>query len=829
MTQIIRLLHLEDNPFDAELVAASLKAENGTYQIVVVPGRECFESAVARESFDLILSDYRVPGYDGMAAIRYVRAVRPNTPLIILSGFVGDESAVACLKAGAIDFVLKHNLGRLNLAILRALAESDQQRNREIGDRRYAHLFEFSPDAIVLTDRSGVIVKVNRQFEHIFRWDRAELIGQHVAVLIPPEFDEVRFREYCTKVLAEPDQSACFETVYRRKDGSEFPVEVVLQFITPDQDSGQFIATARDIADRHEKEMHIRAREIAESSNRAKSEFLTSMSHELRTPLNGILGMNELLLNTELTDRQRQFVEVSNTSGKVLLQQINDILDLSKIEAGKLELELQECNLESLVYEITDVFSHNARQKGYTLRCHLDSAVCVTALCDGNRLRQILINLLGNAVKFTASGGVTLRATCVQQQDRQLTVRFCVTDTGIGLPADRRDRLFAPFSQVDSSTSRKFGGTGLGLSICKQLVELMGGQIGVDSQLGVGSTFWFEIPMQVAAETAKIAQRQHLLAGRRVLVVAGLSQEWAQLGDSLRAWECPFMQVAALEGAVEAIIRAEAAGVPFAVVLVDCRLIVTDEYLPLQTQVELCQLPVIGLAANPAREVVAMVRPRGVQPLLHDPIRPSALFDTLTSALAIATSPPEATAIAEELPTAFTGHILVAEDNDINQMFVRELLEYSGITCDIVNNGDEALTALRNKPYDLVLMDCQMPEMDGFTASREIRRREAVGELIGRLPIIALTANALKGDQQRCLDAGMDDYLTKPLKAAKLNALLAKFALRPPHNAMSGRGPEGRLSPMSDGVNEPQSFPNLNVESEVHHESVTGDLFPAIA
>ena len=312
----------------------------------------------------------------------------------------------------------------------------------------------------------------------------------------------------------------------------------------------------------------------------------------------------------------------------------------------------------------------------------------------------------------------------------------------------------------------------------------MGGQLGVESQVGVGSTFWFEVPLQLAAEDAAIAQRRDLLVGQRVLAVDGIDRERKQIGDSLQAWECPFEQVATLAEALEAIARAEAAGASFAVVLADYRLVVGDEFVLLQNLATQSRLPIIGLGTNPDDETIAYLRQLGVRHVLRDPIRPSALFNALTSVLSI-TSPTasphqKSDATADEQPMTFSGHLLVAEDNHINQMFVRELLKHLGCTCDIVNNGDEVLTALQQNRYDLALMDCQMPEMDGFTATREIRRRETAGELPGRLPIIALTANALKGDRERCLDAGMDDYLSKPLNAAQLQAMLAKYLAPPP-------------------------------------------------
>ena len=530
--------------------------------------------------------------------------------------------------------------------------------------------------------------------------------------------------------------------------------------------------------ERKQMESLARDKAAAEAASQAKSEFLASMSHELRAPLNGILGMNELLLNTELTERQRQFVDASVTSGKALMQQVNDILDLSKIEAGKLELDLHQCHLEALVFDVADVFMYAAQKKGYPFHCHFDPAACVKVVCDGNRIRQILVNLLGNALKFTTAGGVSLRAECTSWIDDQLVMRFSVTDTGVGIPADRVDCLFAPFSQVDQSTARHFGGTGLGLSICKQLVDLMGGTIGVESQLGVGSTFWFELTLPLIGDDTAVSTRRNIVVGQRVLAVDEDGSDQRQIVDCLKTWGCRTQQVGNVRDVVEVVTRGKTDGAPIAVVLADFRLMVGDELVLLQKLANDSRLSIIGFGQNPDDETIASLRQFGVRHVLRDPIRPSTLFNALTSVLAVKSptkSPdPKPDAVADKQPSSFTGHILVAEDNSINQMFVRELLKHCGCTCDIANNGDEALTAVQRNRYDLVLMDCQMPEMDGFTASREIRRREAAGELTGRLPIIALTANALKGDRDRCLEAGMDEYLSKPLQAAQLQTMLAK-------------------------------------------------------
>lgn len=678
----------------------------------------------------------------------------------------------------------------------------DSLRKRAIREVEHAfNLLDGIRDAIFIFDAETLRFSYfNQGAVEQVGYSRDELLLMKV-LDIEPEFDEFQFRTLIAPLLSRTVPSQTFTTIHRHQCGQRIPVEISIQCVADSSDFQSLVAVARDVTERTNAEAQlIQSREVAESANRAKSEFLAAMSHELRTPLNGILGMNELLMNTILTDQQRQFVEAGSTSGKALLHQINDILDLSKIEAGKLELDISECELEPLVYDVVDVFSHNtqrsalcmrrrdddangdsysSQRKSLPLHCFIDPAACVTALCDADRLRQVLVNLIGNAMKFTESGAVTVRVECVQQVDCQLTVRFSVTDTGVGIPKDRLHRLFAPFSQVDSSTSRKFGGTGLGLSICKQLVEVMGGTIGVNSRVGVGSTFWFELPLPFVAEERAASQQRRMLIGKRVLAIDGIDRDRKQIADSLHAWECPFEQVHTLPEALESVARAESAGAPFAVVLADCRMTERDDNSLLLQLTQNARLPIIGLGANPNAETSDDLRQLGVRRLLCDPVRPSVLFDTLISVLT--TTPPtvapnpEDNQVADEVPQKLSGHILVAEDNRINQIYITELLKYCGCTCELADNGDVVLTALQYNRYDLVLMDCQMPEMDGFTATREIRRREDAGELPGHLPIIALTANALQGDRERCLEAGMDEYLTKPLNAQLLETMLKKM------------------------------------------------------
>ncbi|MBI2479340.1 MAG: PAS domain S-box protein, partial [Planctomycetia bacterium] len=412
---------------------------------------------------------------------------------------------------------------------------------RQAVEQRFSDLFEFSPDAVVITNRDGLIVQANRQVAAVFGWVPAELVGQSVDVIMPPDLqpDQRSLREcYEWSVLPSEKGSGRNDLLGLRTDGTSFPIDISLGPMKT-QDGPLVAISVRDVSERQkvvrelqsvaeelqranaiiEQERAALAERIAErtadlaaanaalvNASQTKSQFLATMSHELRTPLNGILGMNELLLPTEVSDRQRQYIEACNSSGKILLQLINDILDLSKIEAGKLELDLRECNLEEIIYDVAEIMSHLVQAKGLTLKCHVAPEASVVGLCDDHRLRQILVNLVGNATKFTSSGRITISVDRVAQRDQTARLRFAISDTGVGIPAERLDRLFKAFSQVDSSTTRRFGGTGLGLSICKELVELMGGEIGATSQVGVGTTFWFEIDFVTTRRTT-VAER----------------------------------------------------------------------------------------------------------------------------------------------------------------------------------------------------------------------------------------------------------------------------------------------------------------------------------
>ena len=676
----------------------------------------------------------------------------------------GLESEVSIRKSTELE-LHRHRLNLEQLVQERTRELQVANRSLQESEASFRELFQRMRSGIlVLTSfdngTSFFITNINHAAERIEQLTADEALGKNMETVFPG-IAEFGLLAILRQVWADSTPRQLPPTLYRDPRIEGWRTHYVFKL-----PSGALVTAFDDVTSARNAEVALmRAKEEAEAANIAKSEFVANMSHEIRTPMNGVIGMTSMLMQSNLNDEQMDFARTIRQSANALLRIIDDILDYSKIEAGRLELETIDFDLPALIEDIGEITAYRAFEKDLEYISRIDRDVPPLLRGDPHRIRQVLLNLVNNAIKFTSSGEVVVTVSLDKAEDNLVHLRFSVEDTGIGVHPEQSHLLFQPFSQADGSITRNFGGTGLGLSISRELVTLMGGEIGFEG-LKTGSRFWFALPLrQQTLQPPPLYQVVPALQERRVLLVDESTTHLTLLHKQLSSWGCRCSEAADKDEATALLVNGVRAGTPIDLVLIDSRLLEGD-----------CSALAMAIAANPASAVILLI-PQGVpgstpqaafqvSTTLTKPLRPAELRKAVCTVFRIppveTTAVPDSTDTSSRLkPSGNRLRILLVEDNHINQKVAMHILNKVGHAVEVAVNGEEALARVQDSAFDLVLMDVQMPVMDGLTATRAIRRLPSAAR---HIPIIAMTANAMKGDQERCLDAGMQGYIAKPVE-----------------------------------------------------------------
>ncbi len=816
----VKILIVDDDLMNQLMLQQMLREFVDIEKLVMAShGRECLDLLAIHHDTDLIILDLDMPVMGGEETLAHIRDSHhlKNISVIVAAG--NRDAAIRTLARGADDFiskpydalelrfrimnllqkknyVVKSKLDNERLVILTdELAAKNVQLEFDINVRKQTEMklrmltraIEQSPVTIVITDIDGKIEYVNPHFTELTGYAYEEAIGQNPRLLKSGETPPEVFEKLWATIKAGETWEG--EILNKSKDGSLFWEHTVITALRDEGVITNYVAIKENITERIVTQKQLVIEKMrAESATQAKSSFLATMSHEIRTPMNGVIGMTSLLLDTELDEEQREYIGIVQKSSEHLMGLINDILDFTKIEAGKLDVEILSFDLCTTVEDTIEMFALRAFDKNLELMCRIDPDVPSYLKGDPGRLRQIMSNLLANSIKFTETGEINVRVKLASDCDGFVIVLFEVHDSGIGIPTDRIDTLFFPFTQLDGSTTRKYGGTGLGLAICKQLVELMGGEIGARSETEKGSTFWFTAQFEKQAvrmvpDHASIPSFDH--SGVRILVIDDNSTNRKLMTTLLAQWGYQYGEAHDGSSAYDILLHASCNGEPFHMALL-------DHEMPGMNGLELGQ----NIKSNPLisktllvmvtslgqRGDAAILKQIGFVGYMTKPVRHTLMKDCIALALGRAQQGIWSSSEAAELITRHTiaeskkkpVRILLAEDNVINQKIVQRMLISLGYKADVVANGHEAVNALKLIDYDLVLMDCAMPEMHGYEATAIIRNSD-FSTLKNNIPIIALTVNATTGDLNMCFGVGMNDYLAKPVIKTELTVMVEKW------------------------------------------------------